>query len=106
MGSIATEYADLVIATSDNPRSENPESILDDIEVGIRETLVNRPGVEFRRITDRATAIHAAIDAAVDGDVLLIAGKGHETYQILSDRTIDFDDHKVAAEILRQKYGG
>ncbi|MFA6074717.1 MAG: UDP-N-acetylmuramoyl-L-alanyl-D-glutamate--2,6-diaminopimelate ligase [Negativicutes bacterium] len=106
MGAIATEYADLVIATSDNPRSEDPELILDDVEVGIRAMLVNRSNVEFRRITDRAVAIRAAIDAAIVGDVLLIAGKGHETYQILRDRTIDFDDHKIAGDILREKFGG
>ena len=106
MGSIAAEYADLVIATSDNPRSEDPELILDDVEVGIQDALSKRPTVEFRRIADRATAIRAAIEVAVAGDVLLIAGKGHETYQILRDRTIDFDDHKIAEKILRQKFGG
>ena len=106
MGSIAAEYADMVIATSDNPRSEDPELILDDVETGIRAMLINRPNVEFRRIADRATAIRAAIEVAVAGDVLLIAGKGHETYQILRDKTIDFDDHKIAGEILRKKFGG
>lgn len=105
MGSIAAQYADVVIATSDNPRSEDPELILDDVEEGIRAALANRPTVEFRRITDRAAAIHAAIETAVAGDVILIAGKGHETYQILRDKTIDFDDHKVASAALREKYG-
>jgi UDP-N-acetylmuramyl-tripeptide synthetase len=97
MGAAAVRGADLVFLTSDNPRSENPESILAAIEAGTG----GAPNV--RTIVDRAEAIRAAVDACEDGDALLIAGKGHETYQILGSRTIDFDDRLVARAALEAK---
>ena len=105
MGEIAAQYADTIIVTSDNPRSEDPEKILDDIQPGIEKQLKQKSGAEFLRIADRAQAIEKAIEKARPGDVVLIAGKGHETYQILAGRTIDFDDRKIAEEILSERYG-
>lgn len=97
MGSVAVRHADRVFLTSDNPRSEAPEAILAEIEAGARG------GAPVRRIVDRREAIGAAIDACGEGDALLIAGKGHETYQIVGGRTLRFDDREVAAEALRKR---
>jgi len=96
MGQAAGEGSDLVILTSDNPRSEDPLQIMNDALVGIRRT-------DTRTIVepDRAAAIRKAIEEAHAGDVVLLAGKGHETYQIFRDRTIHFDDREVAREALR-----
>ena len=96
MGSIAENLSDHVILTSDNPRSEDPEKILDEIQQGLR-------GSAHTKIVDRAQAIALAIEVARDGDIILIAGKGHEDYQIFADRTITFDDVKVASRCLRDK---
>jgi UDP-N-acetylmuramoyl-L-alanyl-D-glutamate--2,6-diaminopimelate ligase len=95
MGRIAGELSDIVIATSDNPRTEDPEQILDDVEVGLRET-----GRAYERIADRRAAIHRAVAQANTGDLVLIAGKGHEDYQIIGREKIHFDDREVAREIL------
>ena len=97
MGSVAVRLADRVILTSDNPRSEDPESILRDIEAGVRGA------TNVSTIVDRAKAIAAAIDACAPGDALLIAGKGHETYQIIGPKTLPFDDREAAREALRRK---
>ncbi|HWR43279.1 UDP-N-acetylmuramoyl-L-alanyl-D-glutamate--2,6-diaminopimelate ligase [Sporomusa sp.] len=103
MGKLAALYGDIVLATSDNPRSEEPEKILEDIEVGIREGLETACfGKSYEILPDRRQAITQAIKLAGPQDVVLIAGKGHETYQILKDRTIDFDDRQVAREIIRE----
>jgi len=99
MGRIAAAKADLVFITSDNPRSEEPERIIDDIVAGLPVDL--DPGV-WRRNADRAGAIRTALLAARTGDVVLIAGKGHETYQILGETTIHFDDREVARDVLRE----
>lgn len=99
MGRIAAEYSDVVIVTSDNPRTEDPQRIIDDIAEGIRAS--GYPEDRYECIADREAAIHRAIALAGRGDVVLIAGKGHETYQILHDRTIPFDDRNVAAETIR-----
>jgi UDP-N-acetylmuramoyl-L-alanyl-D-glutamate--2,6-diaminopimelate ligase len=96
MGQVACELSDLAIVTSDNPRSEDPLQIINDIMVGVRRT-DTRVIVE----PDRALAIKKAIEEANAGDVVLLAGKGHETYQIFKDRTIHFDDREVAREALR-----
>ena len=96
MGAAAARLADEVIVTSDNPRSEAPESIIAEILSGAAAGAPN-----IRSIVDRGEAIRAAVAASEPGDALLIAGKGHETYQILNDRTIDFDDRAVALEALR-----
>lgn len=101
MGAAAGERADLVIVTSDNPRSEDPIGIILQIEDGLRPT-----GAPYAIEVDRRTAIRAALQAARAGDAVLIAGKGHEDYQIFSDRTIRFDDRQVAREELRRLCSG
>ena len=91
MGHIAQKYADNIILTSDNPRTENPRQILDDIMDGI--TTQDALTIE----EDRAIAIHEAISLALPGDIVLIAGKGHEDYQILGEETIKFDDREISS---------
>jgi len=98
MGEAAARLADAVFATSDNPRSEDPEAILAEIEIGLKKTFANATG--HATIPDRREAIGAALASARGGDLVVIAGKGHETYQILRDRTIPFDDRVVAREAL------
>jgi len=95
MGTVATTEADLAFLTSDNPRSEDPLAILKEMEAGAKQG--SHP---YRIVPDRRQAIEAAIDAARAGDVVLIAGKGHETYQVIGDRTIPFDDRVVAEDAL------
>jgi UDP-N-acetylmuramoyl-L-alanyl-D-glutamate--2,6-diaminopimelate ligase len=99
MGRIAAELSSRVIVTSDNPRSENPEDIVNDILKGISKEHKHKVEVEI----DRKKAIDLAVKNAEDGDVVLIAGKGHETYQIFADRIIHFDDREVAREALRSR---
>jgi UDP-N-acetylmuramoyl-L-alanyl-D-glutamate--2,6-diaminopimelate ligase len=96
MGQVAAELSDLVVLTSDNPRSEDPLDIMNDVLVGLR-----RKDTPCLVEPDRATAIRRAIEEARPGDILILAGKGHETYQVLKDRTIPFDDREVAREVLR-----
>jgi len=97
MGVAACRGGDIAIFTSDNPRSEDPLSILNDIETGARDAHLQN----YRMIPDRAEAIAAAIAEARTGDVVLIAGKGHEDYQILKERTVPFDDRVCAREALK-----
>lgn len=97
MGRLAAELSDVVIATSDNPRTENPEKILREIEVGVREKIGAKT---FETISDRRAAIFRAIQLAQAGDVVMILGKGHENYQILNSGTIHFDDREVAREAI------
>jgi UDP-N-acetylmuramoyl-L-alanyl-D-glutamate--2,6-diaminopimelate ligase len=97
MGRAAAEGSDLVVLTSDNPRSEEPMAIIGEALAGVRETTT-----ECIVELDRAAAIALAIRAARAGDIVLLAGKGHEKVQILGDRTILFDDVKVAEEILKE----
>jgi len=99
MGRIAAELADVVIATSDNPRSEDPAFILSEIETGITEALSE--GKTYEKIIDRRQAIERALAIAQRDDIVIIAGKGHENYQILKDKTISFDDKEVARQIIR-----
>jgi len=96
MGMAAGEWSDFVVLTSDNPRSEDPLDIMNDALVGLRR--FDTPHVTE---PDRAKAIRRALQEASPGDVVLIAGKGHETYQVLKDRTIDFDDRETARQVLR-----
>lgn len=98
MGKIAADLADLVVVTSDNPRTEDPELILKDVVAGITRT----EGIEV--IADRATAIAQAIAIAQTGDGVLIAGKGHEDYQILGTEKIHFDDREQAQIALNNKF--
>lgn len=93
MGQIALELADYSIITSDNPRTEEPLLIINDI---VKELKKNNYEVE----ENRYTAIEKGMKMAKDGDVLILAGKGHETYQVLKDKTIDFDERKIIKEIL------
>ncbi len=97
MGQVAAANSDFVVLTSDNPRSEDPLAIMNDALVGVRRTDV--PHVVE---PDRATAIRRALKEARPGDIVILAGKGHETYQVLKDRTIAFDDREVAREVLRE----
>ena len=97
MGEIAGRLADLCIVTSDNPRSEEPGRILKDIEAGLRKT-----ECPYIKLVDRKEAIHIALRTAQPGDVVLVAGKGHETYQIFADRTIHFSDKEVIREYFRK----
>jgi UDP-N-acetylmuramoyl-L-alanyl-D-glutamate--2,6-diaminopimelate ligase len=96
MGHMAETYSDRVILTSDNPRSEDPNKIIDEMALGMKTE-------RFAKIPDREEAIKLAIEMARDGDIILLAGKGHENYQIFADRTITFDDVKIAAYYLRAK---
>src|SRR4029078_4641519 len=89
-----SELADLAIVTSDNPRSEEPQAIIDEILAGVTSEVEVEP--------DRAPARERAISAADEGDVVLIAGKGHEQGQEFADRTIPFDDREVARDVLRR----
>jgi UDP-N-acetylmuramoyl-L-alanyl-D-glutamate--2,6-diaminopimelate ligase len=94
MGRIASELADVAIVTSDNPRTEEPQAIIDEILEGVIAEVEVEP--------DRTTAIDRAISLAGEGDVVLIAGKGHEQGQEFADRTIPFDDREVARDALRR----
>ncbi len=100
MGRVATTLGDLTVLTSDNPRSENPRGIIAEIEPGAREG-----GGAYVVEPDRRGAIRFALREARTGDAVVIAGKGHETYQELADRTIPFDDREVAAAELRSLRG-
>ena len=99
MGRVAARLSDVVFLTSDNPRSENPEAILREIEVGVREALAERP-VRYDVIADRRAAIEAAVREAKPGDTVLIVGKGHEDYQIVGSTRLHFDDREVARAAL------
>lgn len=97
MGEVAGKHSDLSIITSDNPRTEDPLEIISQIEVGIKDT--NCP---YLVVSDRREAIHTAIQKAKAGDVVLIAGKGHETYQIIGNDKFHFDDREIAREALEK----
>jgi UDP-N-acetylmuramoyl-L-alanyl-D-glutamate--2,6-diaminopimelate ligase len=92
MGEIAERQADLAIVTSDNPRTEDPDAIIDDIEAGMRRN-------SHQRVTDRRAAIQRALEQAGDGDIVILAGKGHETYQIRGTTTFPFDEKEIVAEL-------
>jgi UDP-N-acetylmuramyl-tripeptide synthetase len=112
MGAIAVNLSDLAVVTSDNPRSEAPLSIIEDIVKGIdgsADTASNapdRPSGDERPVyivePDRRKAIHIALSEAMAGDIVLIAGKGHERYQIVGDRTLHFDDREEAMAVIQQ----
>lgn len=100
MGQVAAAGSDVVFVTSDNPRSEAPEAIVADIMAGI---VPGQGKARIEVIVDRTSAIRAAIAEARTGDVVLIAGKGHEMYQIFADRTVPFDDREVARQALEER---
>jgi UDP-N-acetylmuramoyl-L-alanyl-D-glutamate--2,6-diaminopimelate ligase len=95
MGEAAGTLSDVVILTSDNPRTEDPEKILADVEIGLLST--SKP---YEKIADRRKAIFRAIEEARSGDVVIIAGKGHEDYQIIGKDISHFDDKEIAREAL------
>lgn len=101
MGRIAAEMSDVCIITSDNPRTEDPEAIIAEIELGTQK---GRAAVET--VIDRREAIKRSLEIAKPGDIVLIAGKGHETYQIFRDRMVHFDDREVVRELLAGREGG
>jgi UDP-N-acetylmuramoyl-L-alanyl-D-glutamate--2,6-diaminopimelate ligase len=108
MGFAAASHSDVVVVTSDNPRGESPMAIIEEILPGVRQALTGDPrGVPDPSrclvVPDRKDAIRQALLLAGPGDCVVIAGKGHETYQILGDRTIPFDDREVAREVLRSR---
>ena len=93
MGQVAGRLAHYSIVTSDNPRSEDPQSIIDQIIPGFENK-------SYKVVVNREEAIKEALHLAQDGDVVLIAGKGHETYQIFKDKTIDFDERTIVKKYL------
>ena len=101
MASTAVELADRVIVTSDNPRTEQPDAIIREILAGIQPDQMGKVQVE----PDRAKAIRLAIESAAPGDIVLLAGKGHEDYQIIGKQKFPFDDRLVAAEAMRRRAG-
>lgn len=100
MGELAGTLSDVAIVTSDNPRTEDPDAIIQEIEVGLKSA-----GRPYVKLTDRRDAIFHAISEAREGDVVLIAGKGHEDYQIIGEKKIHFDDHEVAREAMSLRLG-
>ncbi|APC41117.1 UDP-N-acetylmuramoyl-L-alanyl-D-glutamate--2,6-diaminopimelate ligase [Clostridium estertheticum] len=96
MGKIGTNLSDFSFITSDNPRTEDPLEIIKDVVLGIEKN-------NFEIIENRREAIKRAIESATTGDIIVIAGKGHEDYQILKDKTIHFDEREVISEILKEK---
>ncbi|WP_101912676.1 UDP-N-acetylmuramoyl-L-alanyl-D-glutamate--2,6-diaminopimelate ligase [Megasphaera vaginalis (ex Bordigoni et al. 2020)] len=103
MGRIGAAESDIPIVTSDNPRSEDPDAIVAEVAAGVKQGL--REGQTYEVIVDRRRAITRAVEIAGAGDIIVIAGKGHETYQILKDKTIHFDDREVAREAVQQLKG-
>jgi UDP-N-acetylmuramyl tripeptide synthase len=95
MGRAAADGADIVVVTSDNPRGEDPRAIADAVAAGV--------GPSAMIILDRRAAIAAALDRAGVGDVVLVAGKGHETTQTVGDEIVPFDDRQVVAELLVER---
>lgn len=98
MGAVSGQLADLTVITSDNPRSEDPEAIIRDIITGIEPS-----GGDYHVVVDREEAIKWAIFHAAAGDMVVIAGKGHESYQIFRDRTIHFDDAEIAEKHIKER---
>ena len=98
MAQAALTFADQLIITSDNPRMEDPQAIIDEILEGVPDDT----SCKVLSIVDRRQAIETAIEQARPGDVVLIAGKGHEPYQIIGTQKIDFDDRIIAAELINE----
>ena len=114
MGAVAARLSDLVVVTSDNPRSEDPAAIIEDTVAGIDTRYAGQEGnrdsvpgggqqTPFVTIVDRSTAISHAVGEARRGDVVIIAGKGHETYQVIAGETVPFNDAAVARTALTQR---
>ena len=99
MGEIAGNYSDYCVITNDNPRGEPPENICQSIEEGLYPT-----GCDYCILLDRYQAIKRAVSLATKWDIIVVAGKGHETYQLSGDEKLPFDDRKVLKELLENKY--
>jgi UDP-N-acetylmuramoyl-L-alanyl-D-glutamate--2,6-diaminopimelate ligase len=97
MGEIASKYSDKIIITSDNPRGENPDQVIDDIALGIKND------IQYHKIENRVTAIKYALGAEINADVILIAGKGHETSMNYAGKLISHNDHDVVSKIREKK---
>ena len=97
MGEISGRLADFTILTSDNPRYEEPQLIIDDIELGMKKT-----EGRYTKIVDRREAIRFAIETAEEGDIILIAGKGHEDYQEIQGVRYPMDERQILAEIISE----
>ena len=105
MGKAAIELSDYVIVTSDNPRTEDPLKIIEEIEIGINDTIKSgrQRASEYKVIPDRRTAIEEAVKITEKGDLVVIAGKGHEKYQIIGKQKIHFDDKEEAIAAIRRR---
>ncbi len=104
MGELVAAGADAAVVTSDNPRTEDPLAIMLDIQVGVQRAGW-RKGDQYEMLPDRREAIAHALEMAREGDLVVIAGKGHETYQIVGNQRLDFDDRAVALGLLQQQWG-
>jgi UDP-N-acetylmuramoyl-L-alanyl-D-glutamate--2,6-diaminopimelate ligase len=102
MGMVAARLSDVIVITSDNPRSEDPQRIIDEVKRGA-DAETRQSNAEVITVVDRREAITAAIQRASAGDVVLVAGKGHEKYQEIAGRTFAFDDVAVAREALESR---
>ena len=100
MAKAAAKYADRLIITSDNPRDEIPEAIIDDILAGLSDK-----EIPFDVVVDRTEAIYHSLKIAQKGDIIVLAGKGHEDYQVLHGETICFDERQIVLELLEKKKG-
>jgi UDP-N-acetylmuramoyl-L-alanyl-D-glutamate--2,6-diaminopimelate ligase len=102
MGAVAARLSDVVVITSDNPRTEDPARIIDEIKRGIPAS--NRDAASVFVIVDRTEAIQFAISRAESGDLVLLAGKGHEKSQTIGGRELPFDEAKIAREALERRH--
>ena len=103
MGAVAGRLSDVILITSDNPRSEDPQRIIDEVQRGITANTRRDSGQRLLAIVDRREAISKAIELARPGDLVLVAGKGHEKYQVIGGKVLPFDDVAVAREALTRR---
>ena len=103
MGRISARYSDFSVITTDNPRTEDPAAIAAEIEEGFIDSDQVK---KYKIVLDRKTAIEEAIFMAEPGDMVVIAGKGHENYQVFAGETVYFDDREVASAALKERYNG
>jgi UDP-N-acetylmuramoyl-L-alanyl-D-glutamate--2,6-diaminopimelate ligase len=103
MGAVAGRLSDLIVVTSDNPRSEDPVKIIEEVQRGITPDTRRDTSQRLLAVVDRRAAIHTAIELARPGDLVLIAGKGHEKYQVIGTQVLPFDDVAVAREALGKR---
>jgi UDP-N-acetylmuramyl tripeptide synthase len=103
MGRVAARYSDVVVITSDNPRSEDPVGIMKEVEAGVREgSALKKDPLQVLTVADRREAIEQALSLARPGDAVVLAGKGHEEYQIIGDRVIPFNDRRIANDWIQR----